>query len=405
MRKKLLLAALFLSLATGKWGAYLGISSLGLFLIDFIFFLAVLGSRSGKGINLRRVVIILFLTLQIVIAQTNQYTYQTYLRDLIPFIYILFIPEIAVISKTIPKEEYLRVLRSAPIFNAFWSTLSLLEIIPQINCSGFCGVPIFTLRSDQSAIVCAIGILAWGFGKDVKLTGKMLAISSLLFAALLPPSRTALLTASFAMVVVLYSNLSRRTRGIFLNTLKTTFVILLLGILTIASTRVINVSSSSMKSVTRLVTADYSGEVTGNSGGTIRARIIAQRQLLNWSFSKYNPLIGAGAGTEMVANSGSYRFLSSALDVRAPHSWWVNCLSRFGIIGLALWLWFITPLFRKRSFVQNDLSKVLSFGCLSIILTASFNVMIESPFGSLPLAILLGGLTSEFEKKPSSLRT
>jgi O-Antigen ligase len=395
MKRQMLLGALFLSLATGKWGAYIGIDQLGIHLIDTLFFLGLFKIDYLRNLNLSSLILFLFIATQIFIAKSNDYEFQTYMRDLLPFIYLFFVPLIARSADYISTETILRILKGAALINAAWSLPAFLGLLPPVSCSMICGVPLFTERSDQSGIACAIGILAWGLDNKARTTSRIFSIMFLVIAIALNQSRAGLLSVGMALFVVLYFSLRNTGSTYFFNFLK----LLIVSVVTISTVtlgaNLISLKVSEGSALSRLIGADYTGEINANARGTVQARFAAQSLLLNWTHEKYGLLLGAGAGTEMVANSGSFQYLSGALDVRAPHSWWVNCISRFGLLGMTLWLISIRMLFMPRFFQTSDLTRVLSFACLCLLVAATFGVLIESPFGSLPLAILLGILKSK----------
>ena len=79
-----------------------------------------------------------------------------------------------------------------------------------------------------------------------------------------------------------------------------------------------------------------------------------------------------------------------SLTLRDPHQWVLNSMIYHGVLGtVPLALALLWPLWRLRRTPYSSLSII---GVGAYLICASFGVLLSSPFGSLPIAVLLAWL-------------
>ena len=194
--ERLFISSLFLSLGTGKWGAYIGIPELNIYLIDMMFLASLLLSPRLFKINRSKFLILisaLYIFLEIVVARSKGFSISLYIRDLAPFIYLLTIPFVSASTSRITEQTILKCIKWACLFHVTWVNLVFFNFITTFNCSPICGVPLFIQRTDQTGFVCAIGFLAWYLSKDIKLAIRNSVKGLFLVTGLLAHSRAGLL--------------------------------------------------------------------------------------------------------------------------------------------------------------------------------------------------------------------
>jgi len=129
-------------------------------------------------------------------------------------------------------------------------------------------------------------------------------------------------------------------------------------------------------------------QLLGNS--TAYGRKMGQTTLIRWTIQEGKIIQGAGPGFEMLSQSGAIRWLSGNANVRYPHNWWVSLFSRYGIIGLALWIvCVIASVIGLRR--EPAGSQFLTF-VVSIMAASTFGVIMEAPFGVIPFAFFTARL-------------
>ena len=391
LAETLLLSALFLSLATGKWGSWIGIPNHHIFLFDLLFIsgcfiAAISGPIKADRHSLLSVLVLLYCAIEFL--SSNGYSVQLRLRDLAPFIYLAFVPLIIKALENLKMRRFISCIRWASVLNAIWANLVSLGLIHEITCANFCGVPIFAARTDHSSMVFAIGIIAWADFPRYQQKGNYFALVFLLVSSVLNHSRAGLLAVLFAVLVVLAIVL--RDRGIRTRTtsrfLLTVLIIFPAVAIFLPAARLLPSDSA----ISRAFSPSIILEISGTQSGTARARIEAQSLLLHWVSERNEMIFGVGPGTEMVLDSGAVRDLSGQPDVRSPHSWPIGAISRFGVFGFILWLSILLIHMRRKAGSQNYRRTLANSFTICILIVSLFGVIIESPFGSLPLAIFLG---------------
>jgi hypothetical protein len=126
-------------------------------------------------------------------------------------------------------------------------------------------------------------------------------------------------------------------------------------------------------------------------GGTSRARWNTWRMV--WSDSVSSPariVYGVGFGPNIVADAGATAIIGASPEsaVRSPHNFLLTVFARTGLVGILVLALFSAVMLRSfgRVFRSNDQLLLLSFllvGALSV--GALFGVVMESPFGAIPV--------------------
>jgi hypothetical protein len=140
-------------------------------------------------------------------------------------------------------------------------------------------------------------------------------------------------------------------------------------------------------------------QISRSSGqGTADARITAQKRVIEWTFENNFEVFGAGPGLEIVLESGAYKSLSGAVDVRQPHNWWVSLFSRFGFFGFFYWIFLVT--YYLGPLKQSNFMQPRTFILGAILITSTFGVILESPFGLIPFYFFLMRTGDKFHDVP-----
>ncbi len=388
--QKILLLCLAFSLATGKWGAWIGLSKFNFFLLDLIVvttcIIYTIKNRALSG-WLEPSLILVFIYCGIQLYSHQEFSYSVVLRDLLPFFYLLLIPIMIEIFRGIPTEKVIKSIRWACLGHAIWVDLLSVGLISPIDCGPLCGIPVFTPRSDHSAMVLAIGLLAFLDFPKLRIKGNSIGLIFLFISLLLNYSRAGLLAFIFALTVAIFRIFVDKPK-LQREGAKFLFFLLIaapLGAIVISYSQYLPENSS----ISRTLNTNISSELSGNSDGTIRARISAQKLLLDYTFYEKRQYFGSGAGSEVVLNSGAVRYLSGSSDVRAPHNWFVGLFAKFGLVGFLIWVGFQVFWLRKASTRLTIGANPYFSMILVIYIVSLFGVIIESPFGSLPLSVLI----------------
>lgn len=387
-----LLLSVVLSLGFGKWGAWIGFPSYGVFLIDILFMGSIL-LRFLPGFQRPGDLLIYFLPCSLLIL-IHLFTASigsrvTQIRDLVPFIYLLFVPAIARTLEGVDFTRIIRALRLGTILHLAWSGLVTLGLLQPFRFfPSVFGAQIFEKRWDLAGLVYAIGILSWSSFRSQKLERNSIAIIAFVIAGGLQASRAGMISVAFAIIFVL---LKERVNGYGRQGYLSRIVLIAtLGFAVVTSASLLS-SQLPGSSLSRLGVFGDDAKVIQSAGNTARARSEARKLMMNWTFTQNKQFFGFGPGVEIVRDSGAINYLSGAKDVRAPHNWFVGLFARFGILGTAVWALLVT----YGAFGRGLSPEIAWLGRCSIFLilvVSTLGVIMESPFGSLPFSFFLGML-------------
>jgi hypothetical protein len=390
-REKMILGSLIASIGFGKWGSYIGLPGGNIFLIDILFFTGTLFSILGAGKRSRGsgyfyFSIVFFISIQF-LRDVNVPIFVA-IRDLLPFIYLFALPACSYALRNVSEITIVRSLRLASVIHMSWFLPSSLGLLNPLNIPTISQIPLFTERADHSGIAMGIGVVAWSAFPTLKLQPNYFVISLCIFAAGIGRSRAGLFTALLALLLHFFFKEKLHTRV----KMKERFI-LVLGMMLAALTMLFSAQFSSIatgdSSLARAGIVGGFDESVENGNNTSRARLLAAKSLINWVSDNDMQLFGAGPGREMVYQSGAVRFLSGNSEVRSPHNWFLGLYSRYGIIGFIYWCALIGQILFLGRDKNSQLQQTLQALVLIICFCSSFGVIMESPFGSLPMAIIL----------------
>jgi len=389
LSEKLILASLIASVGLGRWGSYLGLPAYNLFLIDILFFSGTLFGFLGfgrrfKGSAFFTISILVFMLFQLI--RDSEVDLILVARDLLPFIYLLCVPACVYALRNTPDVVIIKSLRYASTLNLAWFLPSSLGLLAPISISAISPIPLFTERADQSGIAMGIGVLAWSAFPSLRITSNPMLIGLCVFAAAVGRSRAGLFTCLLALLLhfffkkEVYAKSKRIERFVAIVTFTVAAFLLFFG----SQSRFVSDGNSSL--VRSGIIGNNQESVEGGRS-TTRARYMAAKTLIKWVEENNLQFFGAGAGREIILESGAIVYLSGNPDVRAPHNWFVGLYSRFGVLGLLFWCTLygqVLVLGRKN---VGQVQQMLKAIILIICFCSSLGVIMESPFGALPIAI------------------
>jgi hypothetical protein len=391
---KLILCSFFISIAAGKWGSYIGIPSMNIFLPDVLLIIGcILAALNQKKIQAQFTIYgiasISFFCFQFL--RNSEYSVIIRIRDLIPFIYLLLVPFVFKSFAGLDKAIFVKTLRYASLFHLFWQVPIMIGVLSPIEVGGIFGYPIFSPRWDHDGIALILGVIAWRRYLSLNLNENNL-ISVLMGTVLIVQySRAALIAFLFTLTLFYFRHLKDKEFGNFTKSYKLAFVSAYLIVTILIALPLIKnyVPSDSVISRIGLITnSENSQKAQQAATGTANARLYAQTTLFNWVKDRQQLFLGVGPGVEMVRDSGAVLFLSGSLDVRSPHSWFYGLVCSFGYLGAFVWGYLIfAPLIKSRA-IFHPLDFPL-IGIYPILISSLFGVIIEAPFGILPLVILI----------------
>ena len=385
MSSRFVLLGLILSLSTGRWGAWIGFPSAGIFVLDIILLIALSLALLEHEISIPNItfyITLLFLVFQLFRNPNSAFLIRV--RDLLPFIYFMIFYMLKSSIKNIPIISMMRGLRFASFFSLVWNTLVSIQLVKPFMIRPFTGIEIFSQRPDHAGVVAGIGCLVWGSARAFDAQAKLKIMRILfpylfVFQSLLTTGRAGLIATilcfSYVVFVEKESRILNRKRLFFL-------ALFLLGILFAPIAPQLIPENSS---IARLGVFSPDGKAAQTGQGTALARRNASKLILDWTVENRLQFYGAGPGYEILKDSGAVRWLSGSLDVRYPHNWWVSLYSRYGLVGIVIWTSNIIWYWRKTSAIKPIKSLVIA----ATLFVASFGVIIESPFGLWPLYFFL----------------
>jgi hypothetical protein len=405
-----LLLLLCLDLFGGRWITYIGIPGTPFFFIDSIFILICLYkiffARKSNGkfsheLPVREKLVVwglfTFCSFQILRNQEADIVYRV--RDLIPFIYIMFIP---FLRKLLAKVNLILIadkLTWTSIAHTLWAIPSARSLFNPIEIGGVFQEPLFGVRTDQTGFVLGVGILAcfYRISQGYKPRASSFLIFYLACCVILLNGRAAFLAVLFCLLIgfLIIQNNRSNTQ----NSQRYLSVILIIFLFTTLSLvmNVLHVDLPEDSNLKRFgIVSSETGEGKISGDGTVQGRELAQKMLLEWTVNNENIMFGAGPGSEMLIESGAVKFLSGDLTVRSPHSWPIGLFSRFGVAGTILWFMSVILLLSHKIILApiRIMTKFPESLVVPIFITSLFGVIIESPFGALPFAIFMAIIDS-----------
>jgi hypothetical protein len=385
--KNFVLLGILLSLGLGKWGAWFGMPSVGIFFIDVIFIISIFKHLvpNHKDLILYFIPCIGYITFELLLGGTGLRINQ--FRDLIPFVYVALVPSIINALRGVEFRHIVLAVRYGSSIHLAWTFLLTINILkPIVFLPSIFGVQIFERRWDLAGMVYAIGILSWSTFRQANLNRNIYVIVFFLFAGSLQSSRAGIIVTVVALALVI-------RKENFGQNQKTGHVskVLLTAILGLISFATLSLLSSYFpnSAVERLGLISDNSKIVNSAGNTARARSLASETIISYTFQKEKQFFGFGPGSEIVLDSGAIIYLSGSKDVRASHNWFVGLFGRFGYFGFCLWFYLVFYIFLGRS-TQSEETWLGRGAVLIILIVSSLGVILESPFGALPFSFFLG---------------
>jgi O-antigen ligase len=146
-----------------------------------------------------------------------------------------------------------------------------------------------------------------------------------------------------------------------------------------------------------------------SAAGTTSARELAWRAVLGYvDDSPSRIAIGVGPGPDYLVASGARVYFGSVHqgDIRVPHDVLLTYYARLGLVGLALFGWWLVTWARAclaaiRDERRDELSVALILVTATILLTSLVGVVLESPFGAVPFFWASGLLVGSWQRQQS----
>lgn len=400
---KIVLVVLCLDLFGGRWITYVGIPGTPIYFLDSAFLLlcsyALLICKLHKdhcrrSTNVNRYILLILFTFLLFQGLRNGSTNLALrFRDLMPFTYLFFVPFLNCNLKSVDKKSLADKLIFVGFAHLSWAIPSARGLISPVYLGGIFQEPLFGVRTDQTGFVISIALLAcfYRIGQSIKLKQSIITAVCLSISVVFFNSRASLIAVAFSLLfglIYLFKSNSLTLRHRISPIVSLGFIFLAL-ILFLNVFQIDLPEDSSLKRVGLIYSS--TGEGQNSAYWTRKGRENAQSLLIEWTKKNHMVWFGAGPGREMLLESGAVRYLSGDLTVRSPHSWPISLLARFGIIGAGLWVGVFLKFFTQNDMFHRGL-KILAFprsAVYPIIITSLFGVIVESPFGMLPLVVFL----------------
>ena len=398
---EILLFAITFTLATGRWGSYIGNPESGLLLVHVLLLLALLPYLfSSLGSNtldiFARVLLPTFIISNLIRADQNNISFV--LKDILPFVYLMLIPGVVAVLRQVTTFRIVKAIRLGCALHLFWYLPNSLGLLPEIYLPWLSKIPIFSERSDLSGVVMGIGILFWSSFPTIGLKSNTTLSLLFLVAAILGRSRAGLIATIFCVAFLSVKIYAERKNSNKKNQdTVTLFVIVTLIMTGFLGAATIGQLNSSENAFSRFGLFGGESNVVTSAKNTGNARYLAAKALIDWTNESNVELFGAGPGAEIVLNSGALRFLSGHVEVRAPHNWWLHLFSRYGFVGLFFWCIFIGVNSFRKNVLREPAAIAASGSILAILISSTFGVILESPFGSIPLIFLISMILRDRE--------
>ncbi len=423
----LILSALFIDVAAGRWGAYIVTPIPGLYLPDALLVLGILTliPNIHKLKDLPRIiwfvaalplVYIGARLLELLASGASQNLYLV-VRDLAPFAYLSLVPLIAVTLMSVPFSWILWILRISSVIHVVGVTLVNLGLLFPITV-GFIkpdAAALFEFRGDLQGVIVGIGLISWGKWPGWVGANRYVQFALITFAFQLG-SRSALVTALFCLLLVAFRE--RKWLPVWRLILMTVGALLTLlalsAALQLTDTTIQEVveESETPFPLTQLPGINRFSVSSESGRGTANARLATYVLILDYLPHNTFWLFGAGPGTDIL-----YTICTAILDappresvdrvegysllpkcpidsaeapstLRDPHNWLLNLLVHNGTVGTLIFLIALAaPVYWSRRSPNSSLG-VSVIG--AYLVSGTFGVILSAPFAMLPIAVMLG---------------
>jgi O-antigen ligase len=401
-------AAVVLSLAGGKWGAYLGVPPV--FPIDVLLAGAVAALTAGAALRRlpaaapgRRwpyVPLLALLGCAVLRFAAGRDHGLVAIRDLAPYGYATaaLLAAFAYRRATPGQRERTAVLlRAALLFHLAW--VAVVRVWPAVALrmpyvSVEQDLRLFGIRLASDGTVVGVTaalylvrlVRARGRGSAAVLVGCLVLIADM-------STRAALLSTAVALAVAVGVSIAApdggRVRG------RTLALLGLLPLVTAAVALALPHTTAGSKLLSSIGLRPVESSVDATGIGTKQGRSEAWRLVVDYVAHDHAQLAGVGFGPDFLYESGGRAPLGNDEDLRAPHNFFVNTYARLGLVGLvllaAVLIAFALAAVRvRRAVPADDLLALSVLLPVAFVVTAAVGVQIESPFGAVPFWWCLG---------------
>jgi hypothetical protein len=401
-------------LATARWGSYLipGPPYVGDVLLACVIGERVIAAARGhRALSLHTVELTMGISCGLLLAWTSVRFLsggisKNSIRDFAPYAYAVLVyltPYEALTGEQQRKME--KALFAALLFHAAWMTLALTAkgFVSSLPTLGGGQSQIFQRRPDVDSTICGV-LLVYSLYRAISGRRPWLSLAiaawqvGLIFGDY---SRSALAGVVMQLIVFLFlTSAPRQVLRRYGARMVVPLLIVLVPAGIYAGTQSGPVHRLSQAGSSFVPVVPTKGDPTGGATGTARARRLAwqaieiyleQNNTRNWT--------GVGFGADFLHDSGGDILLlgGSSEDVRQPHDYVINTWARLGLIGLIMiiaialfGIRIIAKLGRSPQLNGMDVAAIAVAAGLPI--SACYGVVLESPFGALPVWWALGYL-------------
>ena len=201
----LVMAALSIDLAAGRWGAYIRSPIPGLYLADLLLVVGAMGAvfqlkllaqlpRRVVAVFLLPASYLLILGVDSLLLRPAPDRYLA-VRDLAPYAYLSLVPFIAIALVSVSFPVVVWVIRISTLVHAAGFLLTLFGVVVPFHSAGLGSdtVSVFEYRGDLLGVIFGIGLVAWGRWPGA-LSAVRLAQFAFVVLGLASSSRSALVT-------------------------------------------------------------------------------------------------------------------------------------------------------------------------------------------------------------------
>ena len=432
----LVLAALFIDVAAGRWGAYIRTPINGLYLPDALLALGALSAlpslRLLRALPLRIILVfmipvlyILARVIQVLVTGAHEEPYLI-VRDLAPYAYLAIVPLLVLALRRVKFSWLLWLLRIATLLQlvgVFAVTWGLLHAF-QSDILGGGDTGVFYYRGDLQGVILGIGLIVWGSWPG-STNGLRVVQFIFLLGGMLLGSRAAFVTFIFCAVIALLRERKWFAPWKFILLAATALLASLVvsyAATTISTPETPTAASPSVPEhvaravpgAAKLVGYEDAGE------GTSAARLATYDLILDHLGNPGFLAFGSGPGTgvlytictgapeaparTMIVDNGQNIYLpkcpvddsNAATTLRDPHNWLLNWLIYNGLAGtLVLLAALLLPIwvYRKSNYSSLPISVIAAY-----FVCGSFGVIISAAFGMLPVTVMLAWLIASSGK-------
>ncbi len=423
----LVLAALFIDLAFGRWGAYIRTPIPGLFLPDALLAVGAIWAltrlRQLRQLPTRilwafGLVLIYVLVRLIIFALTNS-PGDPYLviRDLAPFAYLALVPLLAISLARARFAWLLWTVRIATLLNLSVALLLTLGSVSPFSSDLLGGDAVYALgfRPDLQGVIWGLGVIAWGAWPGMAKSSRI-AQFAFLFAAVSVGSRSALAAFLVCLGVAVWRDFHRCGNWKSIAAWMCALVAATAGQILVTELHQFEGGSTSAVASAFPGAAKFTGYL-GAGDGTASARIETWKLVLGGLRRDHLWAVGSGPGTDILYwmctgipkaptrtivtdDQQMTTFLpkcpvddsNAATTLRDPHQWLLALLIYNGAVGTLIFLAaLLLPIWKYRRSANASLPLA---AILAYFVCGSFGVLISSPFGMLPVAVMLAWLIS-----------